>query len=81
MGGHAGIALVQTMGGGLAGKRLADPQLQGFLLTVVAEQIPQLHPVVTEQTEVQLAHGGDPQPIATGAEVLAVGHDEPHSPL
>ena len=81
MGGHTGIALVQTMGGGLAGERLADPQLQGFLLTVVTEQIPQFHPVVTEQTEVQLAHGGDPQPIATGAEVLAVGHDEPDAPL
>ena len=80
MGGHAGIALVQTMGGGLAGERLTDPLLQGLLLAVVTEQIPQLHPVVTEQTEVQLAHGGDPQPIATGAEVLAVGHDEPHSP-
>ena len=76
MGGHTGIALVQTMGGGLAGERLTDPLLQGLLLAVVTEQIPQLHPVVTEQTEVQLTHGGDPQPIATGAEVLAVGHDE-----
>ncbi|MNZ75819.1 hypothetical protein D3C78_943060 [compost metagenome] len=81
MGGHAGIAVVQAMGGGLADEGLADPLLQLVLLAIGSEQIPQLHAMVAKQAEVQLAHGGDPQPIATGAEVLAVGHDEPHSPL
>ncbi len=55
MRGHAGIAFVQSMGRRLADKSAADPLLQFILLTVGHQQIPQLHPVIAEQTEVQLA--------------------------
>lgn len=78
MRGHAGIAFVQSMGRRLADKSAADPLLQFILLAVGRQQIPQLHPVIAEQTKVQLAEGRDPQPVATGTEILAVGHDEPY---
>ncbi len=80
MGGDTGIALVQTMGRRLADQGLADPRLQRVLLVIPLQQIPQLHPAVTKQAQVQLADGGDPQPVAAGAEVLAVGHDKVPTP-
>ena len=81
MRGHAGIAFVQPVGRRLAGKGAADPLLQFILLAVIRQQIAQLHPLIAEQAEVQLAEGRDPQPVATGTEILAVGHDKPHPTL
>jgi hypothetical protein len=61
---------MEAMGGGLAGQRLANTPLQRLLLAVIGEQIPQFHPVVAKEAQVQLALGGDPQPVATGAKSL-----------
>ncbi|MNG39519.1 hypothetical protein D3C84_1276440 [compost metagenome] len=37
---HAGIAVVQTVGRGLAGEGMADPLLQLILLGIGVQQIP-----------------------------------------
>ncbi len=57
-------------------QRRGDALFQRHLLGVLLQQIAQVHPAVAKQTEVQLAHGGDAQAVAAGAEILLVGHDE-----
>ena len=73
MRGDAGIALMETMGGTLARQCRANALLQLIRLPICAEQIPQVNAVVAKQAKMQLPQRGDPQPVATGTEILAVG--------
>ena len=76
MGGHACIAFMEAMGGGLAGQRLANTPLQRLLLAVIGEQIPQFHPVVAKEAQVQLALGAAVVQPAAHLDLLADARGE-----
>ncbi|MOA60509.1 hypothetical protein D3C78_1854110 [compost metagenome] len=49
--------------------------LQLFKLAVIRQQIAQVNALLTEQAQVQITDGGNPQSVAASTEIFFVRHD------